>query len=294
MTIQRVLPAIALVLASSLSFGEIDYPPLSAKGWLKQVVGNTVVEIEYERPSVRGRTIFGELVPWGELWRTGAGHSTKISFDKDVVIRGQSIPRGQYSLFTIPSEDQWTVILNSDASLYGSFNYDSDKDVIRFTVDSTKTRRFYETMTIDIDLIPNNAKIYLSWENTRIGFDVITGTDAEMVEYIDEHLLARKSNVSDRYAGAAEYLYYQNRDDRKAVALANIAIELDESNGWARRLKRELYERQEMYPEALETIAQAIVEIESRDEVDAAALRSLQGWKAHQERIKAKVREGSK
>lgn len=291
MKLQRTLAILILAFVTSSTFGEIEYPPLSAKGWVKQTVGNTIIEIEYERPSTRGRTVFGELVPWGELWRTGAGHSTKISFDKDVEISGQSIPKGQYSIFTIPNEDQWTVILNSDTSLYGKFNYDSDKDIIRFTVEPKKTRRFYETMTIDIDLIPNNAKIYLSWENAQIGFDVLTGTDAEMIEYIGDYLLERKSKDSDRYAGAAEYLYYQNTEYRKATALASIAIELDGSNGWARRLKMNLHERQGMHSEALETIAEAILEIEGRDDQDEA---TLQDWKAHRVRIKNKVTEANK
>ncbi len=285
MILQRTLAIIILAFAPSLTFGAIEYPPLSAKGWVKQTVGNTNIEIEYERPSARDRTIFGKLVPWGELWRTGAGHSTKISFDKDVEISGQSIPKGRYSIFTIPNVDQWTVILNSDTSLYGKFNYDSNKDIARFTVAPMKTVRFYETMTIDIDLIPNNARIYISWENTQVAFDVLTSTDAEMIEYINSYLLERKSKDSDHYAGAAEYLYYQNTEHQKATALADIAIELDESNGWARRLKMNLYERQGMYSKALEVIAEAILELAGRDQDQVTKERSLQEWKAHEARI---------
>ena len=97
------------------------YPSLSPKGKISQIVGNTTIEIEYERPSVRKREIFGDLVPWGKLWRTGAGSCTKISFDKDVVVSGQNIEAGKYSIFTIPNPKEWIVILNRDTKLYGTY-----------------------------------------------------------------------------------------------------------------------------------------------------------------------------
>lgn len=276
-------------LATSHLTGETTFPPLSPKGWIKQVVGHTEIEIEYERPSARGRKVFGELVPFGELWRTGAGHSTKLKFDKEVTIGGQRIPSGQYSLFSIPKKDRWTIILNTNTDLYGNYNYSSEKDAIRFNVDTGTTERYYETLTLDIDLIPNNARVYLSWENTQIHFDVLTGTDEKVQSYIDQDLLTRKSKDSNRYAGAAEYLYYLNTEPAKAIQLTELALEMDHSNGWARRLKVFLLERQEQYSEALNSISEAIDELNHRELEQTARRKSISEWEDHRARIEKKI-----
>jgi len=150
-----VLPLICCAQNNSV------FPSLSPKGEITQMVGTTKLRIEYERPSVRKRKIFGELVPFHKVWRTGAGLCTRISFDKRVIIGKQQIDAGKYSLFTIPSEDQWIVMLNRDTTLYGHGFYDSQKDVIRFIVKPEETHRFYETLTIDVDLIPPRLKLVL-------------------------------------------------------------------------------------------------------------------------------------
>ena len=98
------------------------------------MVGNTTLQIEYERPSARKRKVFGELVPWDQVWRTGAGNCTKIKTNQPIKIGGQQIEKGVYSLFTIPNPHEWVIILNKDTSLYGSYNYNSENDVARFVV----------------------------------------------------------------------------------------------------------------------------------------------------------------
>ncbi len=136
------------------------FPAASPKGSLSQMVGNTKIEIEYERPLARKRKIFGDLLPWNQLWRTGAGPYTKIKIDKSVIIEGQKVPSGHYSLFTIPNPEAWIVIINSDTTLYGSYGYNQSKDVARFVVTPRLTERFYEALTVDIDLMQSNARLY--------------------------------------------------------------------------------------------------------------------------------------
>ena len=162
MNLKTTIVTLLFLAYTSLAFGQVEYPSLSPKGRIEQVVGNTNVEIEYERPSVRNRVVFGGIVPWNKVWRTGAGYCTKISFDKPVIIGGQTVNPGKYTIFTIPNPDRWIVILNSNTTLYGSFNYNPEKDITRFIVRPTKSQRFYETLTFDIDLIPNNARIFIS------------------------------------------------------------------------------------------------------------------------------------
>lgn len=238
------------ILVAQESFA---FPALSPKGTITQVVGNTTFGVSYERPSVRGRKIFGELVPWNQVWRTGAAYCTKITFDKEVQFGKQMVKAGTYSLFTIPNPDEWTVILNTDTTLYGSYDYDQYKDVCRFQVTPKTSNRFYEALTIDIDVIPNNAHFYISWANTQIDFPVTTSTDALMDEFIKAQILTGKSTLSDDYTSVASHWMLQGRNYFTSIPLLEKAIELDPLSGWAYSTQIELFELIGRYPEALET-----------------------------------------
>jgi tetratricopeptide (TPR) repeat protein len=255
-----ILPALAFLLVNVLAIAQTDeypYPPLSALSKISQNVGNTLVDVEYERPSARKRKVFGELVPWNKVWRTGAGYCTKIRFDKPVIVEGQPVGPGYYSLFTIPNPETWTVILNRDTTLYGSSFYNADKDIARFTVMSNTTERYYETLTIDIDLIPNNARMYISWVNTQVAFDILTSTDEEMMRYIQDEVISGKSRDPNIYAGAAEYMLYQGINLHEAVRLADKALQLDK-NSWAGNVKLKLYETMGYYEEAIQMVKQGL------------------------------------
>ena len=230
------------------------FPSLSPKGVIHQQVGNTTIQIEYERPSVRKRPIFGGLVPWGKVWRTGAGYCTRISFDRVVVVGGQKVEAGKYALLTIPGPEEWVVILNRDTTLYGSYNYNEDKDAARFIVLPTESNRFYETLNFDIEILPNDGRVFLNWANTQISFDIETTTDDEVERLIDELLLTKKHKDTNIYAGATEYLFFRGDNLLNAIKLADTAIELDEHNGWARSLKIKIYERLKQYEKALVAI----------------------------------------
>lgn len=253
---EKIITLILTIIAFNVSaqVNEYPYPSLSPKGNISQVVGNTVVEIEYERPSVRRRQIFGELVPWGKVWRTGAGSCTKISFDKDVKVGGQRIEAGKYSLFTIPNPEEWIVILNRDTTLYGSYDYNYKNDNARFVTIPIESNRFYETLNFYIEILSNNAKIYLSWANVQVSFDVETTTDSEIEKLIEEELLTKKNKDSDIYAGAAEYLFFRDDNLMDAITLAEVAIEINENNGWARSLKINIYEKMKLFDTALTEI----------------------------------------
>ncbi len=286
MRLKFIIGVILLLTGTSLVFGQVEYPSLSPKGRIIQMVGNTSIEIEYERPSARDRKIFDGLVPWNKVWRTGAGHCTIISFNTPIVLGGQSIKAGKYSIFTIPNPNEWIVILNSDTTLYGSFNYNSKNDVARFIVTPSTTQRYYETLTFDIDLIPNNAKIYISWGNTQIDFELLTSTDEDLMNYIDEFLLTEKENDGSRYANAAEQLYFMNYRFRDALVLCEIALkkhkDVDEySKGFVFRVKMDIYEKLHLYNEAIEAINQAI-KLEANDS-------EVKHWMNNKRRITKKV-----
>jgi hypothetical protein len=145
-------------------------PPLSPEAAFTQQFGESEILVQYARPSARGRKVFGGIVPFDSLWRTGAGESTTLVFKEDVVISDKKIAAGKYALFTIPRADEWTIVLNSDTGLHGIFGYDQKKDLHRFTVKSAKTERFYETFTIEINDFDQHggASLNLIWENTLV------------------------------------------------------------------------------------------------------------------------------
>lgn len=145
-------------------------PTPSPEAAFTQQFGESEIQVAYARPSAKGRKIFGGLVPFDSLWRTGASECTVITLKEDVIIGGKKMSAGKYSLFTIPSANEWTVVLNSDVSMHGTFGYDAKKDVHRFTVKPMKTDRFYESFTIEInDFTPQgSASLNIIWENTMV------------------------------------------------------------------------------------------------------------------------------
>jgi hypothetical protein len=136
---------------------------------LKQRVGTTDIEIVYSRPGVKGRTIFGDLVKYNEVWRTGANASTKISFNNPVKLAGTEVPAGTYALYTIPGEKEWTVIIYKDTSLWGSMDYKEANDVVRVKATPMKLAESVETFTIDInDIRDDSATLNFIWDKVRV------------------------------------------------------------------------------------------------------------------------------
>jgi len=268
---------------------EYAFPSPSPQGTVSQLVGNTQIDIEYERPLARKRPIFGDLVPWNEVWRTGAGSCTKIRFDKAVVVEGQRVAAGNYALFTIPGQTQWMVILNADTTLYGSYGYKQEKDIARFAVKSTKSERWHEALTIDVDMIQTNARIYISWADVQVGFDVITATDAEAMKFIETNLLTNNSKSSDSSYEAAQYLLYQKEHLMDALRFTDKAIQLNKDNGAARRVKFEIYEFLQLYKEAMNELDLAIkMEQNKKYEKEQDRQFEIRYWQMLQERIKQK------
>lgn len=214
---------------------QLQIPELSPPGSVIQKIGFTTIEIYYERPAARGRSeeqIFGKLVQPGKVWRTGAGNCTTISFSTNVIINNQTVPKGKYALFTIPDKKTWTIILNTDTLAYGASNYDKAKDVIRVEVPSRQVERYYEALTIDIDFIPNDARIYISWLNTQLSFDVSTGLDKKILSFIHENLITHDSDNPDLYESAIIYYLWHQQDRKQVMKFINRGIALKDVRLW--------------------------------------------------------------
>lgn len=136
---------------------------------VNQTIGNVEISINYGSPSVRGRTIWGDLVPYGKVWRTGANEATVFSVTGNVKINGQDLPAGAYALFTVPGEDSWQFIFNKEADQWGAFNYQQDQDALRVTAQPEAANELVEDMTFTIS--PQGV-VVLSWEKIKVGFTV--------------------------------------------------------------------------------------------------------------------------
>jgi Protein of unknown function (DUF2911) len=210
-------------------------PRTNPQAVVKQRIGVTDVEITYNRPSVKGRAVFGGLVPFGQVWRTGADEATTIRFSTDVTVNGAAVPAGTYELFTIPGESAWTVIVHRHRSHWGSYAYDSANDVARATVTPVVLTTPVESFTISVDDVgANQAVMHLSWDRTRvpvaIGVDVVGLT----VPRIEE---AMRRQGKKPYFTAAMFYFENSLDVHKAAEW--MAAALAESPGHIGMLYRQ-------------------------------------------------------
>ena len=172
------LPAVGLLLAAGAlaQQPQLQLPRPSPNATVTQTVGITEISIHYSRPGVKDRKIWGELVPYGEVWRTGANENTTIRFSTPVKVEGKELPAGLYGLQTIPTENEWTVIFSKDADQWGAFSYKPENDALRVQV-KPQPAEFRERMAFDIeDMTDTSAKVVMHWEKLRVPFTVEVDT----------------------------------------------------------------------------------------------------------------------
>lgn len=169
--------ALVLLAATTLS-AQVQTPRPSPKATMTQTVGTTDITINYSRPGVKGRTIWGDLVPYDKVWRTGANEATTIAFSTDVTVEGQKLPKGSYSLHTVPGASQWTIIFNKVADQWGSYSYDQAQDALRVNV-TPKKAEFREWLTFEIpDMTTDTANVVIRWADLAVPFKVDTASTA--------------------------------------------------------------------------------------------------------------------
>jgi hypothetical protein len=218
--------AFAICCAARAQGAGAMFPQKSPRASVSQIVGTCSVAIEYHRPRVRNRTVWGDLVPFGEVWRTGANEATTISFSHDVKVSGNPVPAGKYALFTIPGREKWTIILNSRHSQMGAFEYSPREDVLRFDVRPV-ANSFTEFLSFEIyPAGDSSAYVDLDWEKLRIYFLVEVDLDKAVEARIKDILAkAPKTDWQVRYE-AARYLLDSGKDMPKAMALAEESIKI--------------------------------------------------------------------
>ena len=204
-----------VVVATSLpaQAPKLSFPAPSPEGAIKQRVGVTDIEVVYSRPSARGRKIFGGLLPYGDVWRTGANTATKITFSSPVKIGGREVPAGSYALFSIPGESEWTVILNRVTGEWGAYSYNEASDALRVKVPSVALGQAVETFTIDVnDVRTESATLNLIWEKTRVPVKIDVDVVKPVVAQI-EAVMVPGAKIDENTYFAAAMFYYDNRLD---------------------------------------------------------------------------------
>jgi tetratricopeptide (TPR) repeat protein len=220
---KKILLLSAIFCYSFIS-AQIKSPQPSPTATINQKVGVSNISVEYSRPGAKEREIFGGLVSYGEMWRTGANKATKITFNENCVFGGAKVKKGSYSLFTIPGEKDWTILLNKNTELWGVGEYDEEKQVCSIVAKAIKTKDFTESFTIDFGTFQSfTAIMSLKWANTKIDIK-IKSLAAKKLEKQYLELLTKGPSATDYYNGAKFFADNTSEYDM-ALEWINTAIE---------------------------------------------------------------------
>lgn len=230
---------------------QLQTPAASPFSKISQVVGISEVTIEYSRPGIKNRAIFGGLVPYKKIWRTGANASTIITLNDDAVIEGNKVPAGKYSIYTIPDKKEWIIILNKN--LKGGLYYPEGEDLCRFKVKPKQIKEKVETFGISFaDVKTNNANVELVWENTLARFNVSFDVDSKVMSQIEKEI-SKPGLDANWYYQAGNYYYENGKDLNKALEWMNKSLELNPGVYWVLRVKSQIQAKLLDYAGAIET-----------------------------------------
>lgn len=229
-----------LTLVGLTANAQIKMPAASPTQTISQDFGMGKIEITYSRPGLKGRSAFGNgsvLAPLGVLWRTGANGATKLTFSHPVTIGGKLLAAGSYGLFTIPGQTEWTIIINTNSSGWGSFSYKEAEDIVRFQVKPTTTSNSTENFTINVDdITPETANISLKWANTLVNIPVSTDIKSTIRAQVIEATSAANVNPNV-YSTAANFYFDIDKDYKNALINVEKAIAANPKAYWLLLLK---------------------------------------------------------
>ena len=243
MKLKLTLVALALI-AFGTSNAQINLPAPSPAGSVMSKVGLADVQVDYSRPKMKGRKIFGEgsdfLVPFGQVWRTGANSGTIVTTSADLSVSGNALPAGEYMLITIPGAESWTVIFYKDKSIGGNMsNYKQENDQLRVTVKSSKLTEAVEALTFNISDLSADGKsgsLELAWENTAVKVPMTHEFDAIVMKEIAAGTKVNPGN----YLAAANYYYATDRDLDQAIQWMDLYLAENGNQFWNVYLKAEI------------------------------------------------------
>lgn len=253
------------LLVSAALTAQISTPQPSPLSTVNQKIALSEATVTYSRPSTKGRKIFGDLVAFGKLWRTGANMATVLKLSDEAKIAGNTVPAGEYSLLSIPGEKEWTMILNKNSKLSGTYNYKQEEDVLRFQAKSERLNYLTETFTINFsDLKEGSATLDIIWEQTKVSFQIEFEYDSKVAKQITDKMAGPSKG---EYFTAARYYYETKRDLNKALEWIDKALENNEKY-WILTVKAKIQAELGKFKDAIAT-AQKAKDLALKDEDDS-------------------------
>ena len=277
----RKIILLTIFLLNFVSFSQVKSPQLSPIANVKQTVGLSEIEINYSRPGKRGRLVFGELVPYGKLWRTGANANSTISFSDDVKIQGNELKKGKYALFLIPKAEAWSLFFYTTTDNWGlPKTWEDNKVALKVDLKPEIGLVNLESFTINIDnLTIDSAEISLAWEKSFAKFKVEVPTNSLAKSSIEKTL---KGPTASDYYSAANYLFIANENATEALEYINKSIELrkDDVPYWYTRLKSTIQAKMGDKKGAIETAKISLAASEKAENQDYIKLNkdSISEW----------------
>lgn len=221
--------ALGVLTSTFAQTPKVDFPAASPTATLKQRVGLTDIEIVYSRPSMKGRNIFGSLVPYGQVWRTGANNATKFTVSTPLKINGAEVPAGTYGLFTIPGENEWTIILSKVSGQWGAYKYNQADDAVRVQVKPVKSSQHIETFLIDLNsLSDESATLWLAWDDVAVPVKIERELTSTLLPQIETFMASEEKNKP--YYQSALFYYEHGQDLKKASEWVDAAIKQREAH----------------------------------------------------------------
>jgi Protein of unknown function (DUF2911) len=226
---KKLLFACALFCAASITNAQVKMPAPSPTQTIKQDFALGSVELTYSRPSIKGRKIFGDLVPFGKVWRTGANNATIIKFNDAVEIGGKKIDTGSYALYTIPSEGSWEIIINKGTTNWGTNGYTDSGDVVRFKVPSMKMATAVETFSMQFaNVKPESCELHIMWDKTAIAVPIKALIKDRMRASVEKGMMGDKKP----YWSAAQFYFEYDKNNTKALEAIKGAVEANPKAYW--------------------------------------------------------------
>lgn len=274
----------ALTLAFTfVASAQIEAPQPSPLGKVEQKVGLTDVTVEYSRPNMKGRTIYGDLVPFDKIWRTAANKNTVVSFSDDVVIDGRTLKAGSYALFTKPGANAWDVYFYTDTENWGvPRNWDENKVAVKTTVPASPFPIAVESFTIMINNLANSsASLDILWENTHVAIPFSVPTDVKVSASINEVM---SGPAGDDYFAAAVYYLEEGKDIKQAAEWIDKAVALTADNPrfWYLRQQSLIHAKAGNKKQAIEAAKASLAGAEKANNADYIKMNkaSLKEWGA--------------
>ncbi len=277
-----LLLGIILVVGNQAQ-AQIVMPDLSPFSTVSQKIGYSEVRVEYSRPSVRGRVIFGELVPYDRIWRFGANASTKLFAQEEITIQDEfKLTPGVYALYAIPGKEEWTIIFSRDAWHWGHFEYTDRYDELRIKVKPQALKEQVETFTIQFaNVCTSCAEVQMMWDFTRVSFRISTAVDKKVMADIKTFTSNPEARMAGEYYLSAKYYLDTDRDLKQAMEWIDKALKYAPGAYWMTHTKAEIYAKMGNYKEAIDTAQQSIKEAKEKNDEDYVRIneQEIAKWK---------------